>query len=60
MTQEIELCCILYLHYIKMFRYYITLLSYDLDNIDLQIKLLILHEGIKECREEMRERLKRD
>ena len=60
MTQEIELLCELYLLYLAKFRFLALLLSYDLDNIDLQIKMIMLHYEIKETRLEMRKRLRCD
>ena len=55
MDFEIEEYCKKYLNQLDEFRKLITLLSYDLDNIDLNIRLLKLHYGILETREEMRE-----
>lgn len=56
----IEKHCQLYLLQIEKFRLLALLLSYDLDNIDLQVKLLKLHYNIKENRKEMRKRLRCD
>lgn len=57
MKLEIEEYCKQYLEEITEFRKLITLLSYDLDNLDLQIELLLLHYRILETREKMRRRL---
>ena len=45
---NIEQHCQLYLLQIEKFRLLTLLLSYDLNNIDLQIELLKLHYDIKE------------
>ena len=55
---NIEKHCQLYLIQIKKIRLLDLLLSYDLDNIDLQVELLKLHYGIKETRKEMQRRLR--
>ena len=59
-NMNIEKHCQLYLLQIEKFRLLALLLSYDLDNIDLQVELLKLHYGIKENRKEMRKRLRCD
>ena len=56
----IEQHCQLYLLQLEKFRLLALLLSYDLDNIDLQVELLKLHYSIKENRKEMRKRLRCD
>ena len=57
---NIEKHCQLYLLQLEKFRLLTLLLSYDLDNIDLQVKMLMLHYEIKETRKEMRKRLRLD
>lgn len=57
---NIEKNCQLYLLQIEKFRLLTLLLSYDLNNIDLQIELLKLHYDIKENRKQMRKRLRCD
>ena len=57
MKVEIEEYCKEYLDEIREFRRLITLLSCDLDNIDLQVELLKLHYDIIETRKEIRRRL---
>ena len=57
---NIEQHCQLYLLQIEKFRLLALLLSYDLNNIDLQVELLKLHYDIKENRKEMRKRLRCD
>ena len=57
---NIEKHCQLYLLQLEKFRLLTLLLSYDLDNIDLQIELLKLHYEIKDTRNEMRRRLRLD
>ena len=57
---NIEKHCQLYLLQLEKFRLLALLLSYDLDNIDLQVELLKLHYSIKENRKEMRKRLRCD
>ena len=57
---NIEQHCQLYLLQIEKFRLLALLLSYDLNNIDLQVELLKLHYDIKENRKEMRQRLRCD
>ena len=57
-NMNIEQHCQLYLLQIEKFRLLALLLSYDLDNIDLQVKLLKLHYDIKETRKEMQRRLR--
>ena len=57
---NIEKHCQLYLLQLEKFRLLTLLLSYDLDNIDLQVELLKLHYSIKENRKEMRKRLRCD
>ena len=57
---NIEQHCRLYLLQIEKFRLLTLLLSYDLNNIDLQVELLKLHYDIKENRKEMRKRLRCD
>ena len=57
---NIEKHCQLYLLQLEKFRLLTLLLSYDLDNIDLQVELLKLHFDIKENRKEMRKRLRCD
>jgi hypothetical protein len=57
---NIEQHCQLYLLQIEKFRLLTLLLSYDLNNIDLQVELLKLHYDIKENRKEMRKRLRCD
>jgi len=52
--------CIKYEGQIERFQRLITLLSYDLDNIELQVELLKLHYEIQETRQEMRKRLRLD
>ena len=49
--------CIKYEGQIERFHRLTTLLSYDLNNIDLQVELLKLHYEIRETRLEMRKRL---
>ena len=56
----IEQYCEIYLLLLQKFRLLALLLSYDLDNIDLQVKMLMLHYEIKECRRQMRKRLRLD
>lgn len=56
----IEKYCKIYLLLIQKFRLLALLLSYDLDNVDLQIELLKLHYEIKDTRNEMRRRLRLD
>ncbi len=57
---EIEKYCQMYLLQIQKFRLLTLLLSYDLDNVDLQIEMLKLHYEIKETRYEIRRRLRLD
>lgn len=57
MDLKIEKYCKEYLDEIEEFRRLITLLSYDLDNIDLQVELLKLHYRILETREKIRRRV---
>ena len=57
---NIEKHCQIYLLQLQKFRLLTLLLSYDLDNVDLQIELLKLHYEIKETRNEMRRRLRLD
>ena len=57
---NIEKHCQMYLLQIQKFRLLALLLSYDLDNVDLQIELLKLHYEIKDTRNEMRRRLRLD
>ena len=60
LMNTIEKYCEIYLLLIQKFRLLALLLSYDPDNIDLQIKMLMLHYEIKETRLEMRKRLRLD
>ena len=57
---EILKLCITYEGQIERFQRLITLLSYDLDNIELQIELLKLHYEIRETRRSIRKRLRCD
>ena len=57
---EIEKHCQIYLLLLQKFRLLALLLAYDPDNIDLQVKMLMLHYEIKETRKEMRKRLRLD
>lgn len=57
MDLNIEKYCKEYLEELDEFRRLITLLSYEVDNIDLQIELLLLHYKILETREKIRRRL---
>ena len=57
MDYLIEKYCKEYQNELTRFRKLITLLSYDLGNIELQIELIKLHYRIIEIREEMRRRL---
>ena len=56
----IETHCELYLLLLSKFRLLALLLAYDPDNIDLQVKMLMLHYEIKETRKEMRKGLRLD
>ena len=60
LMNTIEKYCEIYLLLIQKFRLLSLLLSYDLDNVDLQIELLKLHYEIKDTRNEMRRRLRLD
>lgn len=57
MKFEIEEYCKEYLEELEEFRRLITVLCYDLDNIDLQIELLLLQYKISKTKEKMRKRL---